>query len=118
MDIAPKKEFYQEGSRSFIRFNGNPRMIIEIFKYVDREDAIKKAELFEIELRDIGLPFLGAETSDDKFTYLLVATQFPDGVPEIKTQQLANKMARVMSRMADWYYYTVLQADRKNISNN
>jgi hypothetical protein len=117
MDITPKKEYYQEGTRSFIRFNGKPRIIVEVFKFTDREDAIKKAEKVEIEMRVLGMPFFGAETSDDKFVYLLVANQFPDGVPEVKTQQEVNKLARLMSRLADWFYYAVLD-DRKKISEN
>jgi hypothetical protein len=35
----------------------------------------------------------------------------------VKTQQEVNKLARLMSRLADWFYYAVLD-DRKKISEN
>jgi hypothetical protein len=107
--MEAKKRFYTEGSRSFIEYNGKPRMIIEVFEIDTSDDIITVMAEKGNEMKLQNLPYFGAATSWNGKYYLLVSTSILDALPP-STKQYTDHMARVMRRLADWYRYTILKA--------
>jgi hypothetical protein len=110
MDKEPKKVFFTQGDRKFIRFSGKQKMLIEVFSYSSTTLMEMDITTKEQELSARGLPFYGTATSWDGVFHLLVAIEFPEGVPASATQKKADNTARIMRKLADWYRYTVLNA--------
>lgn len=110
MALTPKKLHFKNGQRNYIRYDGKPKMVIEVFSFTSM-DLLKEASVkTSHELSRFGMPFLGSVTEWNGIFHLLVATQFIDQAPELTTQHEADKMARIMRKIADWYRYTVLNA--------
>ena len=105
-----KKVHFAVGTRHFIRFDGKLKMIIEVFAYKSAEEMKISSDKITADMAALELPFLASMTAWDGLFHLLVATQFPDGVPEISTQKKADQYARTMRKLADWYRYVVLKA--------
>lgn len=108
----PKIIHIQNGPRNFIRFDGKPRMIIEVWKFSHPDDLLAAVEKTQNDLALMEMPYVGAATEWNGMQHLLVATQFPDGIPTAATQKEADELARIMRRLADWYRYQVLKADQ------
>ncbi len=105
-----KKVHFAVGTRHFIRFDGKIKMIIEVFSYKSIEEMKISSDKITADMAVVGMPFLGAMTEWDGIFHLLVATQFPEGIPDISSQKKADAYARTMRKLADWYRYVVLKA--------
>ena len=103
LDDIPKKLYFTIGGRNFIYYSGKPRLIVEVLAFDDEASMLEASKSYS-SLN----PFLGSSTMWlDKY-YLLIVIEFPDGHPGLYSQSDANRMARVMRRLADWYRYVVL----------
>ncbi|MFZ4463079.1 MAG: hypothetical protein ACOYN5_04490 [Bacteroidales bacterium] len=109
MEKEPKKRFYTEGKRSFIDYNGKPSMLIEVFEFNNQDDAMSCTDKKTVELESQGIPVYMSLTTWNSMIYLLIAIEIHEDI-QAANQKHADKMARVMRKLADWYRYTVLLA--------
>jgi len=110
MKHLPKKIHFTADGRSFILFMGKPAMLAEVFSFDAAELLIHYKNKLSDELQAAKMPEVAAATTHHSMYYLFVAVRFFEPI-EVENQVQANKLARNIRYLADWYRYTVLKAD-------
>lgn len=101
--------------RHYIRYAGpKAKMMVEVMVFDSQEELDGRFEALAQWCIDENQPFLCSETwLNDKY-YLLVAVDI-DFLKYEPTQEGANRLARTMRRLADWYRYTYLIPSAKGL---